>query len=412
MAKSVSMLTEFFGHYDPMSIDEYIKLGGFEALKSITKAEKTTTIETIKDSGLRGRGGAGYPTGIKLEQSAAVPGDQKVVICNADEGEPGTFKDREFLKLDPFKVIEGMIMCAFLMGGTKGYMYIREEYKHLHHISINAVEQARSKGFLGEDILGTGMNFDIRVFSGAGAYVCGEGGALIESIEGKQGKPRRKPPYTKERGLWQLPTLVINVETLAAMPTIINHGAAEYASMAYGNSKGTKVISLSGKVNNPGAYEVVFGTTFNEIINNLGGGMRDGSTPNFLQVGGASGPIVPADKFDLKLCYQELQENGFDVGSGAIVVADQTTSLPEYLHTVYEFFEDESCGKCTPCREGNRQIVKLINNIFRGEGGQNDLDLAIRYATHMKESSFCGLGKTAPAPLLTAVKSMHNSIIK
>lgn len=412
MAKSVRMLTEFFGKYDPMSIDEYIGLGGFKALESVVKADKEATIDTIKESGLRGRGGAGYPTGVKLEQSAAVLGDEKVVICNADEGEPGTFKDRQFLEFDPFKIIEGMIISAFLMGGTEGYMYVREEYAHLHPISINAVDQARAKGFLGENILGTGMNFDIRVFSGAGAYVCGEGGALIESIEGKQGKPRRKPPYTKQRGLWQLPTLVINVETLAAIPTIISHGATEYANMGCADSKGTKVISLSGKVNNPGAYEVSFGITFNEIINDLGGGMRDGSTPHFLQIGGASGPIIPADKFDLKLCYQELWDNGFDVGSGAIVIADQTTDLAEYLHTVYEFFEDESCGKCTPCREGNRQIVRLLANIIHGDGGQKDLDLAVRFANHMKGTSFCGLGKTAPSPLLAAVKQMNDEILE
>ncbi len=412
MAKTVSMLTEFFGKYDPMSIEAYMDLGGFKALEEVVKSNKEDTIEIIKASGLRGRGGAGYPTGVKLEQSAAVPGDRKVVICNADEGEPGTFKDRQFLEFDPFKIVEGMVMSAFLMGGTEGYIYIREEYAHLHHLSINAVEKAREKGFLGNNILGSGMSFDIRVFSGAGAYVCGEGGALIESIEGKQGKPRRKPPYTKQCGLWQLPTLVINVETLAALPTIINHGADEYAGMGCADSKGTKVISLSGKVNKPGAYEVAFGITLNEIINDLGGGMRDGSTPNFLQIGGASGPIIPADKFNLKLCYQELWDNGFDVGSGAIVVADQTTDLADYLHTVYEFFEDESCGKCTPCREGNRQIVILLHKVAHGTGSQKDLDLAVRFANHMKGTSFCGLGKTAPAPLLTAVKNMNSDLLK
>jgi len=411
MSKTVCMLSEFWGKYDPMSIDEYIALGGFKALDQILKTGRTESIKAIKSSGLRGRGGAGYPTGLKLEQSAEVPGDRKIVICNADEGEPGTFKDRMFLEFDPFKVIEGMIISAYLVGGTEGYMYVREEYAHLHHISINAIKQCQEKGYLGKGILGSDLNFDIRFFSGAGAYVCGEGGALIESIEGKQGKPRRKPPYTKQVGLWQLPTLVINVETLAAIPTVIDHGPEKYASLGCADSKGTKIVSLSGKVNKPGAYEVPFGITFNEIINELGEGMKEGSTPNFLQLGGASGPIVPADKFDLKLCYVGLCEYGFDIGSGSMVVADQNMNLAEYLHTVYEFFKDESCGKCTPCREGNGQIVKLLGKITEGNGTQADLDLAVRFATHMRESSFCGLGKTAPTPLLTAVQYMGDKIL-
>lgn len=411
MISTVNMLSEFWGKYNPNSIDEYIKLGGFNALEKILKIDKNKTIDSIKTSGLRGRGGAAYPTGLKLEQSAAVTGERKIVICNADEGEPGTFKDRIFLELDPFKIIEGMIISAFLIGGTEGYIYIREEYSHIHSISINAIKMCREKGYLGKNILGSGLDFDIKFFSGAGAYVCGEGGALIESIEGNQGKPRRKPPYTKQKGLWQLPTLVINVETLAAIPTVINHGPVFYASMGCADSRGTKIISLSGKINNPGAYEVPFGVTINDIINDLGGGMKNGSSLNFIQLGGASGPIIPSDKLDLKLCYVELCEYGFDIGSGAIVVADKSIRLIDYLYTVYEFFKDESCGKCTPCREGNGQILYLLHKICEGRGKQADLDLAIRFAKHMKESSFCGLGKTAPTPLLTAVEYMGDQIL-
>lgn len=411
MSEKISMLSEFWGKYDPLSIEEYIELGGFKALKEVLNKSKTQSIEGIKTSQLRGRGGAGYPTGVKLQQAANVPGSEKVVICNADEGEPGTFKDRKFLELDPFKIIEGMIISAYLINGTKGYMYVREEYTHLHHIAINAIKQCQAKGYLGKNILNSGLNFDIRFFSGAGAYVCGEGGALIESIEGKQGKPRRKPPYTKQKGLWQLPTLVINVETLAALPTIISHGPETYASYGYKDSKGTKIISLSGNINTPGAYEVPFGITFNEIINTHGGGMVNHNMPYFLQLGGASGSIIPFDKFSLRLGYDELNEFGFEVGAGSIVVADIYTRLIDYLYTVYEFFKDESCGKCTPCREGNGQILKLLDNIRKGEGGQEDLDRAIRYAEHMKESSFCGLGKTAPKPLLTAVKYMGDKIL-
>ena len=403
-----AFLTEFFHQYDPRSLEAYIKLGGFDTLKKVIKADKKITLQTIVDSGLRGRGGAGYPTGLKLQQSAAIPGDEKFIICNADEGEPGTFKDREFLEFDPFKIIESMIICAFLTGATKGYMYIREEYRHLHDLSKNAVSLSLEKGFLGHNILGENFNFHIQVFSGAGAYVCGEGGALIESIEGKQGKPRRKPPQTKECGLWQLPTLVINVETLAAIATILRHKTNDSKTPGY---LGSKMVSLSGKINQPGAYEVDFGMTFKEIINQFGGGMIQGSEPTFLQLGGASGPIIPKEKYDLKLSYDEMKKNGYCFGSGCLVVADQSTSLVEYLQTVYDFFQDESCGKCTSCREGNRQIGILLNKIVRGEDKRRSLDLAVTYAEHMKETAFCGLGKTAPAPLLSAAKDMYDVII-
>lgn len=410
MPKTVRLITDFFGKYNPASIEGYEALGGFTSLKRLLKEPSQFIIDEIVESGMLGRGGAAYPTGVKLEQSAAVKGDHKVVICNADEGEPGTFKDREILRQDPFKVIEGIILCAYATQGTEGYIYIREEYSHLHAGLRNAVEACRLKGYLGKNILGSGLNFDIRVFSGAGAYVCGEGGALIESIEGKQGKPRNKPPYTKERGLWQLPTLMINVESLAAVTTILLNGANTFTAYGTDRSKGTKVISVSGKINKPGVYEVPFGITFNEIIYDLAGGIKGGKKAVFLQIGGASGPIVPASKFDVKLCYQKLKENGFDMGSGAIVVADESVSLAGYLETIYEFFQEESCGKCTPCREGNRQIARLLKDIAHGHGGAPELDRAVRYAMHMKEISFCGLGKTAPMPLLTAVNAMRESI--
>ncbi|MCK8059262.1 MULTISPECIES: NADH-quinone oxidoreductase subunit F [unclassified Fusibacter] len=410
--KTQRILTKKFKEYDPMSIEGYISLGGFKQFENCLNRKSEDVIEDIKKSGIRGRGGAGYPTGIKLEQSKVVPGEKKYIICNADEGEPGTYKDRQFIEFDPYSIVEGMLISALVADATDGYIYVREEYFHLHGLLHNAIQKTQEAGYLGTNIKGSGFNFSLEVFSGAGAYVCGEGGALIESIEGNPGKPRKKPPYTKVRGLFQLPTLVMNVETLAAIPAVLEFGVEKYMKLGTPDSIGTKVISVSGKVNKPGAFEVEFGASLNDIINELCGGMKDGAKPKFLQIGGASGPIVPAHEFDLRLCYQELWEHGFDVGSGAIVVADESVRLVDYLETVYEFFLDESCGKCTPCREGNRQITHILGRIAHGEHDDALIAKAEKYARLMKEVSFCGLGKTANAPLLSAIKNMRESFFE
>lgn len=404
MDRTVRIISKNFNKYDVNSIEGYIKLDGFKALKKAVDIGPEKIIEELKISGLRGRGGAAYPTGKKWEQAAAVTGDRKVIICNADEGEPATFKDRYLLEYDPYKVIEGMIIAAFTVKATEGYIYIREEYKYLHDKFNTAIELSKENGFLGENILGTGLNFDIKVFSGAGAYVCGENSSLIESMEGKSGRPRIKPPYIKQCGLYNLPTLVNNVETFSAVTSILLIGADEYIKYGTEHSKGTKLISLCGNVNRPGAYEIPFGVTLREIIYDIGGGIKDGKELKFLQLGGASGAIVPKDMIDLRYCYKELKDNGIDIGSGAILVADNTNKIVDFIKSVQDFFLHESCGKCTPCREGNRQLTKIINRFVSGEASIEDLKTVERFANVMKYASFCGLGKTAPTALLTAIK--------
>lgn len=403
MSKTINLLSKNFKKYDPTSLKEYIALGGLDTFKACLNRDKKQVIEAVARSGLKGRGGAAYPTGKKLEQSAAVPGDRKIIICNADEGEPGTFKDRQFLDYDPMIVIEGMMITAYITDICEGYIYVREEYAHLHEKIKGLISQLREEGYLGENILGSGFNFDFSLFSGAGAYVCGEGGALIESIEGKVGYPRSKPPYTKQRGLYQLPTLVINVETLAAITAILDYGADKFAELGTEGSPGTKMISVSGNVNKQAAFEVEFGITFNEIINDLCGGMKNDAEPFFLQVGGASGPIIPAEHFDLPLCYEVLKEHGYDVGSGAIVVVDTNTKLTDYLASVYDFFTHESCGKCSPCREGNKQIAFCMDRFAQNQGTIYELNRLEVYANAMMDTSFCGLGRTSPIPLLSAL---------
>ncbi|HKL42229.1 MAG TPA: NAD(P)H-dependent oxidoreductase subunit E [Clostridia bacterium] len=404
---STNIISKNFKNYNPESLSEYKSLGGFKALEKSFQMTHDSIIESIDLSGLRGRGGAGYPTGKKLRQAKAPKNDRKVIICNADEGEPGTFKDRQFIEHDPFKILEGMIITGNVIDATEGYIYVRHEYNHLHRRLHNVVSEARKAGLLGKNILGSGYDFDIKVFSGGGAYICGEGGALIESMEGKIGYPRVKPPYTKQCGLEQLPTLVINVETLCSIATILDYGPEKYAKHGTKASPGTKLISLSGNVSQPGAFEVDFGITINDIIENLGRGVKDQKHAKFIQLGGASGPLIPKKDFDVKLCYNDLKNRGYQMGSGAVVVCDEDQNVVEYLKNVYEFFEHESCGKCTPCREGNHLIVDRLDTILKGEGTQKDLDTIKRLALHMKDSSFCGGGKTAPTALLSAFRHFN-----
>lgn len=404
MDRTVNIISKNFKKYNVESIDEYIKIGGFTAVKKAFDIGPQGIINELKTSGLKGRGGAGYPTGRKWEQSSKVQGNRKIIICNADEGEPATFKDRYLLEYDPFKVIEGMIIAAITFGAKEGYIYIREEYKYLHEKFRKAIKIAKKNGYLGENILNNNFDFDITVFSGAGAYVCGESTALIESMEGKSGRPRLKLARTSEKGLYQLPTLANNIETLAAAATILEVGGEEYSKYGTENSKGTKLISLCGNVNKPGAYEVPFGITLREIIYDVGGGIKNGNELKFLQLGGASGPLVPASLIDLKYCYKELNDHGIEIGSGAILVADETNKVVDFLKSVQDFFLHESCGKCTPCREGNRQITKIINRFVTGKASIEDLKTIERFANVMKYASFCGLGKTAPTALLSAIK--------
>lgn len=404
MSETVSFITENFGKYDPDSIDSYLSIGGFTATKNALAMSSNEIIDITKKSSVKGRGGAAYDTGRKWAQAAAVPGDDKVVICNADEGEPCTFKDRSILSKDPFRLLEGMIIAGYTVGAQNGYIYLREEYRHLRPLINNAIKESMDKGFLGENILSTGFSFHIHLYSGAGAYVCGEGSTLIESIEGKSGRPRIKPPFIKECGLFQLPTLVNNVETLAIATAIMQHGPEEYLKYGTSECPGTKIISLAGNVKNPGAYEIPFGLTLREIIYDIGGGIPDGHELKIFQLGGASGRIGSAKLVDTPYTYDDLRKVNLVIGSGGILVVDDRTRVIDFIKSVQDFFIHESCGKCTPCREGNRQIAKIVDRFVEGAQRSDDLETAMRFANIMKNCAFCGLGETAQSSLLSAIE--------
>lgn len=404
-SKTVSFITENFGKYDPSSIDSYISIGGFTALKNALSMSSNEIIEIAKGAAIKGRGGAAYDTGRKWSQAASVPGENKVVICNADEGEPCTFKDRAMIQNDPFRLIEGIIIAGYTVGAQNGYIYLREEYKHLQGLIKNAIAQTKANGWLGQKIKGTSFNFEIHLYSGAGAYVCGEGSTLIESIEGKSGRPRIKPPFIKECGLFQLPTLVNNVETLAIATAILQHGVADYICHGTEKSPGTKIISLAGNVKNPGTYEIPFGLTLREIIFEIGGGITNDDELKFFQLGGASGTLGPASVLDTPYTYEDLSKVGLSVGSGGILVVSDKTRVIDFVKSIQDFFIHESCGKCTPCREGNRQILRIVDRFVEGTQKQEDLETAERFAHIMSNCSFCGLGETAQSALLSAIKS-------
>lgn len=404
MKNTVSLITKNFNNINPESLEDYIEAGGFQALKKIITMSKEEIIEVVNRSGLKGRGGAAYPTGRKLEQAMQEPGDSKVIVCNADEGEPSTFKDRELLDNDPFRILEGMIMSAYIINANLGFVYIREEYSKLQRKMNNAIKKATEAGLLGEDILGTGLNFKVKVVSGGGAYVCGEGSALAESIEGRSGRPRIKPPYIKQKGVFSLPTCINNVETLSILPVLFSDDAEEYMSCGTDDSKGTKIVSISGNVNRPGVYEIPFGLTLREIIYDIGGGIPDDKKFNFMQLGGASGAIAPESALDVEYTYEDLKKNNLSVGSGGILVADETNNIVEYIETVQNFFVHESCGKCTPCREGNQQLAIIINRLVSKGAKEEDIETIERLARIMKTTAFCGLGKTCTAPLTSALK--------
>ncbi|MDD4564699.1 MAG: NADH-ubiquinone oxidoreductase-F iron-sulfur binding region domain-containing protein [Eubacteriales bacterium] len=404
MSKTVSFITENFGKYDPNSIDSYLSIGGFTAVKNALAMSSKEIIEIATKSAVKGRGGAAYDTGRKWSQAASVPGDNKVVICNADEGEPCTFKDRNIIEKDPFRLLEGMIIAGYTVGAQNGYIYLREEYRHLRSLLRNAIQQTMDKGYLGDNIMDSGFSFHIHLYSGAGAYVCGEGSTLIESIEGKSGRPRIKPPFIKEAGLFLLPTLVNNVETLAIAAAVLQNGVDDYIKYGTPDSPGTKIISLAGNVNKPGAYEIPFGLTLREIIYDIGGGIPDGHKLLLFQLGGASGKIGSANILDTPYTYQGLAKEGLVVGSGGVLVVDDRTRVIDFVKSIQDFFIHESCGKCTPCREGNRQIAKIIDRFVEGNQKPDDLHTAERFANIMQNCSFCGLGETAQSAFLTAIK--------
>ena len=404
MSKEVRFITKNFHQYDTSSIDSYMSIGGFKGLARAVEMDGEDIATRLADARIKGRGGAAYDMGRKWSQARAVRGEHKVVICNADEGEPCTFKDREILTYDPFNLIEGMIIAGYTVRAQDGYIYMREEYSHLRAGLLNAIHQAEEKGFLGKNVMGKGFEFNIHLYSGAGAYVCGEGTALIRSIEGKAGRPRMKPPFIKQSGLFALPTCVNNVESFAIVPHLLMDDDKVYESCGSGKSIGTKLVSVGGNVNNPGVFEIPFGTTVREIIYNLAGGVKNDRGIRLIQFGGASGKIAGTDILDTPYTYDDLQRDGVTVGSGAILVVDDRTSVLEFLRITQEFFCHESCGQCTPCREGNHQIMILLDKLAAGEGTPVDVKTLKKIAQIMSMSSLCGLGESAQHALLSAME--------
>ena len=393
------------GLIDPESIDEYIARGGYEVLgRVLTSLTPQQVIKEVQDSGLRGRGGAGFPTGLKWSFTAQAEAQQKYLICNADEGEPGTFKDRLILEGDPHSVIEGMIIAGYAIGATQGYIYSRGEYGLSIQRLRKGIEQARKLGLLGRNIFGSGFDFDIEVRIGAGAYVCGEETALINSIEGKRGEPRFKPPYPTTAGLWGKPTCVNNVETLANIVPIMERGAQWYRSIGTEKCPGTKVFTLTGNIVNEGLIEVPMGITLREIIYDIGGGIPDGREFKAAQTGGTSGGFLSAAFLDVPMDIESVAEAGSALGSGALLIIDDTHCIVDVVRSCARFFRHESCGQCTPCREGTQRLLEFVDAVAEGRATGADVRLFRRLAQTMEDSSLCALGQTAPFPILTAMR--------
>ena len=388
------------GLIDPTSIEDYIADNGYQALASIlTDMQPKDVIAQLKASGLRGRGGAGFPTGLKWQFVASTPGEKKYVICNADESEPGTFKDRVLIEGDPHAIVEAMVIAAYAVGADEGYFYVRGEYLLAQKRLRLAIEQAEEMGLLGEDILGSGFNFKLHVHSGAGAYICGEETALIESLEGKRGEPRARPPYPTTNGLWGKPTLVNNVETLANIPPIMLNGADWYRGFGTEKSPGTKVCTILGNVNVTGLIEVPMGITLREIISIYGQGMANGGHFKMAQTGGSSGSVIPSTLQDTPMDFESYQENGVSLGSGALLICDENNCAIDLAIVLMNFFRNESCGKCNPCRIGTERAYQILKNIAEGVGTMQDLEDLKFLSKNLIELSNCGLGTTAGTPL-------------
>ncbi len=401
------------GVIDPENIDEYIALDGYAALgKALTEMTPEQVIDVIKESGLRGRGGGGFPTGIKWMLAAKSPNViGKYVCCNADEGDPGAFMDRSVLEGDPHAVIEAMAIAAYAINAEQGYIYIRAEYPIAVKRLQIAIDQAREYGLLGKNIFGTDFSFDLDIRLGAGAFVCGEETALMTSIEGKRGEPRPRPPFPAVKGLWEKPTLLNNVETYANIPQIILKGADWFTSIGTEKSKGTKVFALGGKINNTGLVEVPMGTTLREIIEEIGGGIPNGKKFKAAQTGGPSGGCIPASLMDVPIDYDSLIQIGSMMGSGGLIVMDEDNCMVDIAKFFLEFTVDESCGKCTPCRIGTKRMLEILEKITKGNGTMEDLDRLEALAYNIKESALCGLGQTAPNPVLSTLRYFRDEYV-
>lgn len=400
------------GVIDPENIDEYIAYDGYQALaKCLMEYTPEQVIDIVKRSGLRGRGGGGFPTGRKWELAAMNKADQKYVVCNADEGDPGAFMDRSVLEGDPHCIVEAMAICGYAVGATEGYVYVRAEYPIAVRRLQKAIEDAREYGLLGKDLFGSGFDFDLHIRLGAGAFVCGEETALMTSIEGNRGEPRPRPPYPAVKGLFGKPTTENNVETFANIPQIILNGPECFSSMGTEKSKGTKVFALGGKINNTGLVEIPMGTTLREIIEEIGGGIPNGKKFKAAQTGGPSGGCIPADLIDTPIDYDNLTAIGCMMGSGGLIVMDEDNCMVDIAKFFLDFTVDESCGKCSPCRIGTKRMREILEKITSGKGTLEDIDKLEELAHYIKENSLCGLGQTAPNPVLSTLKFFRDEYI-
>ena len=409
LSKQERVVLRNAGIIDPENIEDYIDAGGYEALrKTLTSMTPDSVIEEIKISGLRGRGGAGFPTWFKWNAAKNNRGENKYMVCNADEGDPGAFMDRSVLEGDPHSMLEGMTIGGFAMGANEGVIYVRAEYPlAVSRLNI-AIEQSRKKGFLGKDIMGSGFNFDIRIKAGAGAFVCGEETALIASLEGERGMPRLKPPFPAEKGFWQQPTNINNVETFANVPFIISAGGAVFGAMGTDKSKGTKVFALAGKIKKGGLVEVPMGLPLKDVIYGIGDGIKNDKAFKAVQMGGPSGGCIPADLADTPVDYENITKTGAIVGSGGMIVMDEDTCMVDMARYFLDFTRKESCGKCNYCRIGTKRMLEILERITEGNGEDGDIELLEELAGKVKDGSMCGLGQTAPNPVLTTIRYFRN----
>jgi NADH-quinone oxidoreductase subunit F len=405
LGRQIHIASEHCGHLDPTDFDEYLRHDGFEALeKTLKESDPQAIIKLIETSGLRGRGGAGFPTHLKWSAVRAAAGEKKHIVCNGDEGDPGAFMDRMLMESYPYRILEGMMIAARCVGADEGYLYIRAEYPLAIKRVTEALEKCRERGFLGEKILGTDFALQLKIVAGAGAFVCGEETALMASIEGRRGMPRLRPPFPAQKGLWGRPTLINNVETYACVPWIIRHGAEAFARIGVGRSKGTKVFALAGKVARGGLIEVPMGISIKQIVEEIGGGIAGGLKFKAVQVGGPSGGCIPATRDNLSVDYETLTEAGAMMGSGGLVVLDETDCMVDIARYFLQFTQNQSCGKCTFCRIGTRRMLDLLDRLCAGQGEPADLDELEHLARMVKQGSLCGLGKTAPNPVLTTLR--------
>ncbi|WP_028309735.1 NADH-quinone oxidoreductase subunit NuoF [Desulfitibacter alkalitolerans] len=393
------------GHINPENIDEYLAQDGYAALEKVLKnMNQVEVIEEVKKSGLRGRGGGGFSTGLKWEFTYKAQGDKKYVVCNADEGDPGAFMDRSLLEGDPHIIIEGMLICGYAIGADEGYVYVRAEYPLAIKRLQRAISQAEERGYLGTNILGTNFSFKLNIKAGAGAFVCGEETALLISIEGNRGMPKVRPPYPATKGLWDKPTTINNVETFGNIPVIFRKGAEWFAGIGTEKSKGTKVFALTGKVNNTGLVEVPMGISIRKIIFDIGGGIKDNGQFKAVQIGGPSGGCIPSELLDLPVDYDSLTQAGAMMGSGGLVIMDEKTCMVDLSRFFLNFTQKESCGKCTPCREGTKRMLEILIRITEGAGVPEDIEILKKLGENIKKTSLCGLGQTAPNPVLSTLR--------